>query len=206
MEIEEYENEIRRQRKWKNFNFAVAVIALLAFVGLNYYFSNLLDSNAASYNSLYSRYSYQNGQINQLQQEMENMLQSYDQRSYEYVTPSANTTLGIWGLRAVVPPGQWTSWELLDTFVNHIVVTSNATAQYVIVDLQNFVQLYQNKPYVSLVDYNGTNFTYTERLSQGCSSYVLVIMNHSSHPILLTPNVTATYAPTSFLTGQCTLP
>jgi hypothetical protein len=206
MEIEDYEYEIRRQKKWKNFNFAIAVIALLALVGLNYYYSNQLDSNAASYNSLYSRYSYQNGQISQLQQEMENMLQSYDQRSYEYVTPSANTTLGIWGLRAVVPPGQWTSWALLDTFVNHIDVSSNATAQYIIVDLQNFVQLYQNKPYVSLVNYNGTNFTHTERLSQGCSGYVLVILNHSSHPVLLTPNVTATYTPTSFLTGQCTLP
>lgn len=205
VEVGEYEEEIRRQKKWKNAYFAVAVAVLLAMLGLNQYYSGLLDNQSSAYNSLYSSYSYRNGQLNQLQAEMENMLQTYDQRSYTFASPSDNVSLGIWGRQATVQPNSWTVWALLDTFVNHLSITSNATAEYVIVDLQNFVQLYQNKSYVSLVDYVGSNFTHTERLSQGCSGYLLVILNHSDHPILLTPNVTATYAPTSFLTGQCSL-
>ena len=212
MEVEDYEYEIQRQRRAKKMFFAPAVIFLITFGGLSLYYSGLLQSQNSEYNSLQSQYNtissnyqFQRGQMTQLQQEMENMLQTYDQRSYTYATPGANVSLGIWGLKATVQPHQWTAWALLDTFVNHLNVQSNATAEYVIVDLQNFVQLYQNKPFVSLVDFTGMNFTHTERLSQGCSGYLLVILNHSNNTILLTPDVTATYAPTAFLTGQCTL-
>ena len=213
MEVEDYEDEIRRQKKWKNVYFVLGIVFLLTMLGLNQYYSGVIDNQNSSYNtlnsqynSLSSNYSYQRGQISQLQQEMENMLQTYDQRSYTYASPSDNVSLGIWGLQATVKPNSWTAWALLDTFVNRLDIKSNASAQYVIVDLQNFVQLYQNKPFTALVDYAGTHFTWTERLSQGCSGYLLVILDHTNHPILLSPNVTATYAPTSFLTGQCTLP
>lgn len=213
MQIEDYEYEIQRQRREKKIYFVgLLLVAVLAIAVVSYNqsaYDNLdtaYNSLQSRYNSLSSNYAYQGGQINQLQQEMENMLKTYDQQSYTYASPGDNVSLGIWGLKATVQPNSWIAWALLDTFVNHLNVQSNASAEYVIVDLQNFVQLYQNKPFVSLVDYTGTNFTHTERLSQGCSGYLLVILDHSSHPILLTPDVTAIYAPTAFVTGQCSLP
>lgn len=209
MEIEDYEREIRHERKWKNINFVVAIIAFLSLIGLNLYYSNVFGGQQASYSTLYSKYTYQNGQIAQLQQEMENMLQTYDQKSYDYITPSANTSLDIWGLHQTIAPKGWIEWSLIDTFVNRLDISSNASATYVIVDPSNFVQLYDNitlhqsTPFTPLVQYTGTHFVKTERLSQGCSGYMLVIINYSSHPILLMPNVTATFAPTTFLTGDC---
>ena len=205
MEIEDYEREIRRQRKWKNYNFAVAVVAVLVLLGVNYYYSNQLEDQQASFNTLYSRYTYQNTQVNQLQQQMENMMQSYDQKSFVYSPPTANTTVVIWAKQQTVSAGGSIEWDLLDTFVNRISIASNASAEYMIMDLPNYARFYQGAPYVSLVDNTTSHFQATERLSQGCAVYVLVILNHTRHPILLTPDVTATYAPSAFLTGQCSL-
>jgi Tfp pilus assembly protein PilV len=220
MEIEDYEREIRRQKKWKNFYFVVAILALLALLGVNYFYSDQVDSQNSAYTSLQnqfnslqghynflsSSYQYQRGQINVLNQEMNNVLRYYDQNRVVYQTPGANTSIQIWTRTAIVEPGSWTSWALLDTFVNHIQITSNATAEFIIVDLPNYVNLAQNRAYVPIAENSSTSFSYTARISQGCSGYILVIYDHSSHPILVTPNVTATYAPTPFLTGQCTLP
>ena len=212
MDIEDYEDELWRTNRARKSYFIGMILVAIVAIALVAYDQYEYDSLTTSYNSLNNRYgslstnyAYQGGQISQLQQEMENMLQTYDQRSYTFASPGDNVSLGIWGLKATVPPHDWTAWALLDTFVNHLDVQSNATVEYVIVDLQNFVQLYQNKPYITLVDYIGVNFTHTERLSQGCSGYLLVILNHSNNTVLLTPNVTATYAPTAFLTGQCSL-
>lgn len=213
MEIEDYEREIRRQKNWKNAYFVVAIVALLTLLGVNYFYSNQVDSQNSAYTSLQNQYNflsssyqYQRGQVNDLNQEMNNVLKYYDQNRVVYQTPGVNTSIPIWTRTAVVQPGRWTTWALLDTFVNHIQITSNATAEYIIVDLPNYVNLAQNRAYVSVADDSSTSFSYTARISQGCSGYILVIYDHSSNPILLTPNVTATYAPTPFLTGQCTLP
>ena len=205
MEIEDYKRELRRQQKWMNYNFAIAVVAVLVLLAVNYYYSNQLGNLQDSYNTLYSRYSYQNTQVSQLQQQMENMMQSYDQKSFVYSPPTANTSMVIWTKQQTVTAGSSIEWDLLDTFVNRISITSNASAEYMIMDLPNYARFYQNAPYVPLVDNITSHFQATERLSQGCAVYVLVIVNHTSHPILLTPDVTATYAPSAFLTGQCSL-
>jgi hypothetical protein len=228
MEIRGYEREIRRERRWRNMFIGIAVVL---FIGFSYYWYqddsvvNSYNSLSSNYNSLLSNYntlntryssllgrnSYLNGSLTELQREMENMLQAYDQKSVVYTPASANTTVNIWGLRQTIGPKSWIEWALLDTFVNHLDISSNATATYVIVDPANFVQLYdnitlhQNTTFMPSVQYTGTHFTRTERLSQGCSGYMLVIINYSSHPVLLMPNVTATYAPTAFLTEQCSL-
>jgi hypothetical protein len=213
MEIKDYEKELRRVRKSRNVYFAVVVIIIgIVAVGQISYDWHQSSNLAASYNSLMDHYNnllgktnYLNGSLSGLQKEMEQMLQTYDQKSYVYNPPTANTTVSIWGRQQTITPHGSIEWSLLDTFVNHIDISSNVTAIYVIVDPANFVQLYQNKTYTSLVEYTGTHFVRTERLSQGCSGYILVIIDRTSHPILLTPNVTATYAPTSFLTGTCSL-
>lgn len=222
MELENYEEGIRYERKWKRIYLAALLIIGIVAVGqitYDWYQANNLtatynilvsryNSLSAGYSSLMNKASYLNGSLNELQREMENMLQAYDQTRVVYQTPGVNTSIPIWTRQAVVQPGaprNWEAWNLLDTFVNHIRITSNATARYVIVDLPNFVRLVQNETFVSEVDYSGTNFTFAERLSQGCAVYVLVILDYSSHPILLTPDVTANYAPTPFLTGECSL-
>ena len=205
MEFEDYKREIRRQRKWKNYNFAVAVVAVLVLLGVNYYYSGELGSQQASYNALNSKYTYQTTQVSQLQQQMENMMQSYDQKSFVYSPPTANTSVVIWTKQQTVSAGGSIEWDLLDTFVNHISIASNASAEYMIMDLPNYARFYHNAPYVPLVDNTTSHFQATERLSQGCAVYVLVIVNHTSHPILLSPDVTATYAPSAFLTGECSL-
>ena len=212
MEIEDYVREIRRQRRGKNVFFGLAICFLVVFGGLSIYYSGMLDNKSSAYRSLQGQYNflssnfaYQRGQLNELQQEMSNVLNYYDQQRVIYQSPGANVSLSIWSRDQIIPPGQWVSWDLLDTFVNHIQVSSNATAEYIIVDQGNFVGLVQNEAYVPVVDNTTTAFSYTAYVSQGCSGYVLVIYNHSSHPILLEPNVTATYAPTPFLTGECSL-
>ena len=192
--------------------FAVAVGILVVFGGLSIYYSGMLDNKASAYNALQNQYNFlssnfafQRGQLNELQQEMNNVLMYYDQQRVIYQNPGENVSLSIWSRDQTIPPGQWISWDLLDTFVNRIQVSTNATAEYIIVDQGNFVRLAQNGAYVPVVDNTTTAFSYTAYVSQGCSGYVLVIYNHSSHPILLEPNVTATYAPTPFLTGECSL-
>jgi hypothetical protein len=218
MDIEDSEEEKRWLQKWRGIYFwSAIVLAFLLIVETSYSWYQS-DSYNSSYNSLYKDYSnligtinYQNGQISVLQRELENMLQTYDQRSYVFNPPSANASLNVWGRQQTISPYSWIEWSLLDTFVNHLDISSNATATYVIVDPANFVQLFdnvslhQNTAYTPLVEYTGTHFVRIERLSQGSSGYMLVVINHTSHSILLAPKVTATYAPTSFLTGTCSL-
>lgn len=220
MEIEDYEEELRRtNRAKKTYLIGMILIAVIA-IGLvandQFQYNSLTtlhNSLQSQYNTLegqfkflQSSYNYNQGQLSELQQEMNNVLKYYDQQRVVYQTPGVNTTIPIWTRDAVVQPGTWTDWALLDTFVNHIQISSNATVEYIILDLPNYVNLARNAVYTPVVDNSTTSFSYTARISQGCAVYVLVIYNHSSHPILLSPNVTATYAPTPFLTGQCSLP
>lgn len=167
---------------------------------------------SGQYNALYSDYNavriangYLNGSLNAVQQEMELLLQNYDHTSLVSRSPADNASVAVWTRDQSVPAHTWTAWALLDTFINNIDITSNSSARFMIMDLPTFVRFATNQTYVPFVTFTGTHFLQTERISQGCATYVLVINNDTPSPILLRPNVTATFAPTPFLTGQCSL-
>lgn len=148
---------------------------------------------------------YFNGSATQALHEMEALMQNYDRLSYRFVNPGENTSISIWTRNQTIPPRGSISWNLLDTFINHIDISTNSSVRFLIVDAPNFVRFSINSTFLPLDDYTGMHYVRTERLSQGCALYTIVIVNRSTHPVLIMPNVTATYAPTQFLTGWCSL-
>jgi len=134
------------------------------------------------------------------------LIADYSKERIIYQYPSSNQSIVIWTIPQTIPSHQRKYWELLDTFVNHIALKTNATANVVVVDLGNYVNLSQGKTYFAVYNSTGTSFNYEMHLSQGCGGYVLVIFNRNEKLLLVTPNITATYAPTPFLTGNCSMP
>jgi hypothetical protein len=122
------------------------------------------------------------------------------------VSPAANRSIPIWTIPRQVKPRGLIHWALLNTFINHIGIRANQTVQLVIVDLSNHVNLVTGKAYVAVCNSTGTHFAFDKHFPQGRAAYVLVILNHSDSMVAIQPNVSATYAPTPFLTGQCALP
>ncbi len=103
--------EIRRQRRGKNVFFGLAICFLVVFGGLSIYYSGMLDNKSSAYRSLQGQYNflssnfaYQRGQLNELQQEMSNVLNYYDQQRVIYQSPGANVSLSIWSRDQIIPP------------------------------------------------------------------------------------------------------
>ena len=94
-------------------------------------------------------------------------------------------------------------WQLLDTFDNHIEVRTDASARFLIMSIFDFVNFLNGTQYSAAYNSTGTQFTADVHLSQGCAVYVFVIVNLATSPNIVYPDITATYAPTPFLTGVC---
>ncbi|MDG6915749.1 MAG: hypothetical protein JRN58_05585 [Nitrososphaerota archaeon] len=150
--------------------------------------------------------SYLRAELNETYQEMQSMLSNYDRTSFVYQSPGQNISLPIWTLNQTVPANSTFAWDLLDTFDNHVSVSSNSTLSFYIMNVSDVANYLDSSPYGYVTEHTGNSFQYDLRLSQGCAVYVLLIVNHSAHPALLEPDVTGTYAPTPFLTGSCSLP
>jgi len=133
------------------------------------------------------------------------LLENYSKTRIIYRSPASEEPIPIWGIEQPIDPNSQLSWNLLDAFINHIEIQASDTVQLVIVDLNNYVKLRLGQPYDAFYNRNGTQFERNEHVSQGCGIYVLVLLNHSDSIIRITPNVTATYSPTPFLTGSCSL-
>lgn len=172
------------------------------------------NKQISKYNSLYENYSYTLDQLNQSMVEYNSLLGNYTRTQIVYQYPSSNSSIAIWTQPFVVTiparianhSASWEQWELLDTFDNHIQLTTNQTVQVVLFSLNDFLNFYTSKPYVTVLNETGNQFSFDEHISQGCGVYVLVIFNNLSTAALLTPNITATYAPTPFSTGACADP
>lgn len=133
------------------------------------------------------------------------LLQNYSETQIIYASPEAGQSIVIWTIEVMIDPNRFVSWNLLDTFINQIEIQTTGTVKVVIVDLDNYVKLRSGLRYDPIYNQTGTQFSTTQRISQGCATYVLVIFNQSDSPVRIVPNVTATYAPTPFLTGVCAL-
>ena len=146
---------------------------------------------------------YLQAQVTMVDRAQNRLLHNYSEGEILSGTPPANRTIAVWTILQTIPPKKHLAWEMLDTFVNHIRIESNISLDYYVFDLENFLRFMNGSSYVSSVHSNGTTFTLDEYLTEGCGIYLLYIQNPADRPALIAPTVTATFAPTPFLTGAC---
>ncbi len=147
-----------------------------------------------------------NRALNVSNQAYQVLLGNYSKYRIIYQVAGANQSIPIWGVQQTVKPNDSISWNLLDTFDNHITIDSNASLTYLILTQYTLADLLYHRPCLPVVSYTGTHFQTDAMLSEGCAAYVLFIWNRSTAPVVITPNVSATYAPTRSLTGVCSIP
>jgi hypothetical protein len=193
------------------------VITLLAFSDYG--------QEIQSYSTLYAQSESQSSEIFSLQSETSNLtgqnsdlqgqlnlshasynalLGNYTQKAFVDSSASVpNATLQIWGIQQTMLPHSYTTWDLLDTFDNHIHIATTQPANFLVLDLQNFVLFRNGDHFNPYANYTGINFNDNVTVSIGCGIYVLVIANNQNSSIKIIPYVTATHVITYFLTGVC---
>ncbi len=142
-------------------------------------------------------------ELNETQTSYNALLGNYTIKSYVYIPQGVNATFQIWGIPQTMGPKSSEAWDLLDTFINHININTTSPSRFYIFDLDDFALWYTHKFSIPLVNQTGTNFSYEFEPSVGCAVYVLVIQNLENSSNTIIPHVTATYAPSLFLTGVC---
>jgi len=167
---------------------------------------NRYNSLVSDLAKLQSQFTYVNSSLNRSQYMYNRLLADYSRTQIIYRSPATNESIIIWILPQNISPKGVARMELLDTFVNHIRIHTSQTAQFLVMSIDDYVNFVIGKPYVAAFDSTGTDFSADVHLTQGCAGYVLVIVNLQSSTTIVYPNVTATYAPTPFLTGVCSLP
>ncbi len=170
--------------------------------------SSLASSNSADngkISNLIAENNYLLSELNASHTAYSDLLSNYSRKSYVFVPSGANQTFQIWGERQTLSAGGSIQWDLLDTFQNHINISTSQPARFYIFSLYGFIT-YTNgygKNSDPLVNITGSSFVYNFEPSVGCAVYVLDIENLGTTPATITPHVTATYAPTGFPTGIC---
>jgi len=154
-------------------------------------------------NKMSRELTYTKAALNESYADYNRLLGNYSRDQIIYQYPASKDPISIWNIKQNIDPDQTTYWTLLDTFVNHIQIRTNQTVRFEIIDLQNFANMKAGNPYVAILNQTGTELITEQHISQGCASYVLIIINNSNSTVQIMPNVTATYAPTPFLTGHC---
>jgi len=196
-------------------HYVPSLILLLILILVSYEYSSLnsrygdlaarYNSLASDYNMLGNRFLYVNSSLSNSQHMYDQLLRDYSRTQIIYQPPSANQSISIWTMQQNIKPNGFIVWGLLDTFVNHIHLRTNQTVQFLVMSIGDYVNFVNGSPYVAVYNSTGTEFSAEVRLTQGCACYVLVIVNDLSSGAAVFPTVTATYAPTPFLTGVCSL-
>ena len=189
----------------------IVLIMLLIIVSYQYV---TLNSQYRELNSLYvqnqnnyNRYNQLQHAYNQSQYMYNQLLGDYSRTQIIYHSPATNNSIIIWTIpQTISPTPHYIVWELLDSFDNHIRINTTQTVQFMVLSLGDYVNFTSGKLYVAAYNSTGTSFSRDIRFTQGCAGYVLVIVNLQTSTTVVYPNVTATYAPTRFLTGVCGLP
>lgn len=200
---------------------ALAVLGIVIVAAVGQYEINGLSNR---YNSLNSSYATLNANNKSLQNKLQNatatvqylrqqlnlssvmyrdLLGNYSSKNIIYQYPASNKSISIWGRQKSINPGSSIEWELLDTFDNHISILTNATANVMIMSIGDYSRWTFGLPYTVIYNSTGNQFHYDEPISEGCAGYVLVVRDVSNTSLLITPDVTATYEWTPFLTGLC---
>jgi hypothetical protein len=198
---------------------APALIGMLLFAGYSVYEKGQYDNLVGQYYSLSTEYTkatstihnqsatigFLRAQLNSSAEMYHNLLENYTKTNIMFQSPLSNQSIGIWGLSQDAAPHGYIVWELLDTFDNHISLSTNTTANVMILGIFQFVKFVNDEPYTVVFNSTGTQFHYDEPVSEGCAGYVLVVRNLTNQTMEITPDVTATYEYTPFLTGYCSL-
>ena len=179
-------------------------------------YSQLSSSNSqlvSTYNSLFEQYvnissSFNpvNKSLQQYQYMYNELLGNYSRTEIIYRSPATNQSVTIWTVHQTIAARGYIAWDVLDTFDNHIQVHTSAPTRFLLMTIFEFASFFYGKPYKAVLNSTGTEFSTDVHISQGCGVYVFVIINLESSPTIIYPNITATYAPTPFLTGVCSLP
>lgn len=192
----------------------VCIVIMVIGLSAAYEFSQIYSQNQSlitanhsletQVNSLKENNSYLSNQLNLSNREYNELLGNYTQSRSGFQYRYSNTSVGIWyDMNATILPSKWIEWELLDTFVNHIQVSSNQSIDFVIFSIDNFLNYSAHFPYVTFYNQTGQSMNYSVNITQGCAGYVLVMFNKLNTTAKIVPDITATYAPTPFLTGYC---
>jgi hypothetical protein len=188
------------------------IIVSYQYVTLNSQYNRILNEHC-ELNSLYvenqnnyNRYNQLQHAYNQSQYMYNQLLGDYSRTQIIYHSPATNNSIIIWTIPQTISPTHYIVWELLDTFDNHIRINTTQTVQFMVLSLVDYVNFTSGKLYVAAYNSTGTSFSRDIRFTQDCAGYVLVIVNLQASTTVVYPNVTATYAPTRFLTGVCSLP
>ena len=183
---------------------------MILFGGYSFYVAGQRDSLQVKYNQAVSTIKNQSNTISYLRSELNNsaeiyhnLLGNFTRTNVMFASPLYNHSIEIWGLTQRVGPGRYIIWELLDTFDNHISISTNVTSNMMILGIFQFTNFVEGRPYIAIYNSTGTSFQYDEPVSEGCAGYVLVIRNLTNQTMDVIPDVTATYEYTPFLTGYC---
>jgi len=168
--------------------------------------NSLTSANSSLNNTLHF---YAAG-LNNSQAEYQNLLSNYSRTNTVYPNQALNQSIDIWSVNQTIraatngQPGL-ILWNLLDTFDNNIVLTTNSTVRVMILTVIDYANFRYGTPYTAFYDHTGTHFQVDTPISGGCGIYTLAIINNSNHTVLLTPRVSARYLHTPFLTASCSL-
>ena len=185
---------------------------MILFGGYSFYITNQYDDLQTKYNQAISTMNSQSNTISFLRSDLNNsaeiyhnLLGNYTKTNVMFASPLYNHSIGIWGLTQSVGPHGYIIWELLDTFDNHISISTNTTSNMMILGIFQFTSFVEGHPYSTIYNSTSTHYEYDVPVSEGCAGYVLVIRNLANHTMSVIPDVTATYEYTPFLTGYCSL-
>jgi hypothetical protein len=204
-----------------------ALIGMFLFGGFALYTNGQNTSLANQYNGLVGKYNDllpkynqaestiggQSATIAQLRLDLNassivynDLLRNYTRTNIIYRSPGSNNSIAIWGKPFILHPGRWEQWELLDTFVNHLQFSANQTVRLMVMNLNEYANFVEGKPFSPNVNMTGTDFSFNAYFTEGCGVYVLILQNTANSTAFVQPNVTATYAWTPFATGSCSFP
>ncbi len=113
--------------------------------------------------------------------------------------------LAVWNVPAVVKPHSYLFSTMFDTFKMHIHIDANSTVYVYVFTPSEYVAFYDSGGSVrsSVEAFSGEAISFTFNLSTGCAGYVWVVYNPSNSAVLVQPDVTAVYSPSSQATGAC---
>lgn len=191
---------------WEGFALAVVVGILIGLVLGSASQNSTISGLNTEVTDLKGNLYLTQSALNQSLRMQENLLGNYSRTQRALNAPGVNSTILIWTIPEPLKPKGLVEWFLLDDFVNYVNVSTNGTANYLLLSPEAFGNFTHAYAYIPIDNYTGMHYQRVERLSQGCSGYVLVIRNTTNSTELVIPDINVAYQPTPFLTGTCGTP
>lgn len=116
---------------------------------------------------------------------------------------ASSSTIGIWrtSLGQTYPANTVAVGFMMDTFDNHIVITSNKTISLQVLSIPEYEAYIRGENYTITTNYLSKNIDFWFNESEGCSGYIYLVQTNQSTRVF--PDVSAKYNPSSNATGIC---